>query len=140
MTFKLLEACSYLDGAKGAINFCPDFIAVVSKFASTTDTAESCHPWEEMAVSGSGTAESWKAIYVCPMCSSSDSHHLPWPTRSWHSSSQVGFPGGKGSVVMLLPTACHGIVFWMAAKAAQILVLYVSFFFQENKMTPFKNP
>lgn len=76
MTFQLLEACSCLDGAKGAMNFCPDFIAVVSRFASTTGNFESCHLWEEMAVTRSGTTESRKAIYVCPTCSSSNSHHL----------------------------------------------------------------
>lgn len=77
MTFQLLEACSCLDGAKGAMNFCPDFVAVASRFASTIGKVESCHLWEEMAVTRSGTTESWKAIYVCPTCSSSNSHHLP---------------------------------------------------------------
>lgn len=97
MTFQLLEACSCLDGAKGAINFCPDFMAVVSRFASTTGNAESFHPWEEMAVSRSGTAESWEAIGVCPMCSSSNSHHLHDQPSLCTAAAKLAFQEAKAA-------------------------------------------
>lgn len=76
MTFQLLEACSCLGGAKATIHFCPDFIAVGSRFVSTRGNAEFCHPREEMTETRSGTAESWKVIYVCTTCYSRDNHHL----------------------------------------------------------------